>query len=588
MPEQLDDDADDSERLTHAYLRQRPDLTVSIRERWGSRVPDFTVRSPLGTVVLEVYSPTVVLPSRAGAFDSVSPSTGAFKARKRKQGEAVTAADVPYVVVLGTANSSIPLGEFELLGAMFGKKGVSPSTNTRSLAVVSRFNPTSWRYDAAFEQRTRGVKGLDQLLINGLALEQGLTERGPFDPEARVARMRIVHNPWAAIHSIPGGSEVRTTSSHLRGWSRAPKTVALQLRLAHQRGTRRRSTLVTTAAAGRDTLLGTRSIPLTVGREFRTRRCRDRCGSYLSRMPEAELPQDHWVSRGYQQNFATDDKRVAVFSPRVGRVIESGRPIKSNFRERGFTTFLQAGVPNGLLERAFASVEARVLNEIRRISRARSGPQQRADVANLFAVHLARSPGFRSFHRHITERFREDDIPAFATNDQLIERFQASEGRRPSEQELLDLSLRVYDEMAADPLSLATSMARQHDAIAEKLNGFHLQIIELSPGLPGLVLGDTPVVHAHFESDRYGFRDHLAIGDANFIFGPLTRTTAACFTNKRLPPVLVKTRKMVDTINGVFLRAALAEVACHPDDAKALRQTHSRIDRLPPSALTGG
>lgn len=44
---------------------------------------------------------------------------------------------------------------------------------------------------------------------------------------------------------------------------------------------------------------------------------------------------------------------------------------------------------------------------------------------------------------------------------------------------------------------------------------------------------------------------------------------------------------MLDTINAIFLRAALVELACHPDDSKALRQTYSRLDRLPPSILTG-
>jgi hypothetical protein len=51
--------------------------------------------------------------------------------------------------------------------------------------------------------------------------------------------------------------------------------------------------------------------------------------------------------------------------------------------------------------------------------------------------------------------------------------------------------------------------------------------------------------------------------------------------------VLVRTRKKLDAINAIFLRAALEEVACHPDDAKAVRQTHSRLDRLPPTILTG-
>lgn len=302
-------------------------------------------------------------------------------------------------------------------------------------------------------------------------------------------------------------------------------------------------------------------------------------------VPDIELPRDHWVSRGYQQNFASTDKRVAVFSLRAGRVVDVGRPIKSNFREHGFTTFLEAGVPNDLLERAFASVESRVLNEIRSVTAHRRGPDQKADVANLFAIHLVRSPSFKAFHRHIEEKFRADDVHAFATNDNLIERFQTSKGRPPNDGELLDLALRSYDEMVSDPMSLVTAMIRQHDAMAEMLNRFHLQVIELVPHLPGFVIGDTPVVHAGLKQGRYGFRDHLALGDADFIVGPLTRTTAACFTARPLPPVLVKTRKLLDAINAIFLRAALEEIACHPDDAKALRQTHSRLDRLPPTLL---
>jgi hypothetical protein len=303
---------------------------------------------------------------------------------------------------------------------------------------------------------------------------------------------------------------------------------------------------------------------------------------------ESELPRDHFVSRGYQQNFASPDKRVTVISAASGQIVDVGRPIKSNFREQGFTTFLEAGVPNDLLERAFVSVERRVLNEIRNISVDRCGPQQKADVANLFAIHLVRSPAFKDFHRDIGDRFRSVDVPAFVNNPEYIERFEASEGRTPSEAELLELALRAYDDLATDPMSLVKTMIRQHDAIAEKLNGFHLQVIALADSrLPGFVVGDTPVVHAALERGRYGFRDRLALGDASFIIGPLSRTTAACFSARRLRPELVKTKKRVDAINAIFLRAASNEVACHPDDARAVRQAHSRLDRLPPSILTG-
>jgi len=52
-------------------------------------------------------------------------------------------------------------------------------------------------------------------------------------------------------------------------------------------------------------------------------------------MTEVKLPRDHFVSRGYQQNFASEDKRVAVFNVRLERVVENARPIKSNLPRAG-------------------------------------------------------------------------------------------------------------------------------------------------------------------------------------------------------------------------------------------------------------
>lgn len=206
-------------------------------------------------------------------------------------------------------------------------------------------------------------------------------------------------------------------------------------------------------------------------------------------MPE-ELPRDHFVSRGYQQNFATDDKRVSVFNVGLGRVVDPLRPIKSNYREQGFTTFLDVGVPNDLLERAFASVEKRVLNEIRRVNVDNRGPQAKADVANLFAIHLVRSPAFRYFHSHVGDQFRRETVPTYAATDELVARFIASEGRRPADGELLAMARRTYDALVADPMSLVTTMGRQHDAMAEMLNRLHLQVIVVAPNVgPGFIIG---------------------------------------------------------------------------------------------------
>lgn len=310
-------------------------------------------------------------------------------------------------------------------------------------------------------------------------------------------------------------------------------------------------------------------------------------GRTLPTVSEELLPRDHWVSRGYQQNFAElPDKRVAVFDVHERRIVDPGRPIKSNFRERGFTTFLEAGVPNSLLERAFASVESSVLNEIRTVSFSCRGAPQKAAVANLFAIHLVRSPSFKRFYAHVTDSYRRNGVAAVAEEPALAARFVSSKGRPPAEGELLRTPVDAFDDLVADPLHLVTTMVRRHDAMAEKLNSLHLQVIEITDDwLPGFVLADTPVVHAREE--RYGFRDRLALGDATLIVGPLTRRTAACFTSRPEPPARFTTAKKIAALNAVFLRAADAEVACHPGDAIAIGRTFSRLDSLPTTLLTG-
>lgn len=277
-----------------------------------------------------------------------------------------------------------------------------------------------------------------------------------------------------------------------------------------------------------------------------------------------------------------------MLDARSGTVREADRPIKSNFRERGFTTFVQAGVPNDLLEKAFCSVERRVLNEVRTVGLARRGPQQKADVANLFAIHLVRSPSFKHFHKRVTANFRDTRVSPFAEEAKVRDRFIADKGRPPEKGELESLVHMVYAGLVSDPTTLANTMIRQHDLAANMLNHLHLQIFEIrDTRLPGFAIGDTPIAHARIAEGACGFKDSLALGDADFIVGPLTRRTAAAFTVRHSGAVKVTTRRMVDTINAVFLQAASEEVACHPNDAKTLAQTFRNLDRLDPARLTG-
>lgn len=108
--------------------------------------------------------------------------------------------------------------------------------------------------------------------------------------------------------------------------------------------------------------------------------------------------------------------------------------------------------------------------------------------------------------------------------------------------------------------------------IRDMLAKFHLQVIETDERLPGFILGDVPVVHALLATQRFGFRDRLALGDSDFVAGPISRRVAVLFTKDRLPHTRVQTKRLVSKFNVMTLFAADREVARHPDDTRSLRQ----------------
>jgi hypothetical protein len=299
--------------------------------------------------------------------------------------------------------------------------------------------------------------------------------------------------------------------------------------------------------------------------------------------PVLKVCNDHWVSNGYQKFFATADRRVAVLDTASGRIVAHDRATKQNFAAEGFTTWLRNGELVLNLEKSYSRIEQSVLNQISLVSARNHGSELAGAVINLFAIHLVRSPAFKLFHERIANRFRREALTQMESDVGYAERFEAEFGRPARAGELRALAATAYDDLLADPFTLAESMVRHHNNLGDVLARFHMQVIEVDPSLPGLVLGDTPIVHADPATNRYGFRDSLAIGDASLIIGPLTRQVAACFSARPLPSMTIKTRKALDALNALFIRAATAEVACHPEDARRLQQVAGRLDRLPPS-----
>jgi hypothetical protein len=218
------------------YLTRR-NIPFEYEPLIGTRNPDFLAHAPDGDVVLDVYEPVLRLPNSVGAYDGVEPVSGAFDERKRKQARAARDAGLPFVVVIGSANSDIAYGWMEAVGALRGRPGVSfpvgpgappdpeamptligvgkrgggANTSFSALAVVHSFNPTLWRLRLAQRALVRRqgaalpddhdsrIRALTEICNRYSIIEADLTERGLYLPSAKRIRLSIYLNPNAAI-----------------------------------------------------------------------------------------------------------------------------------------------------------------------------------------------------------------------------------------------------------------------------------------------------------------------------------------------------------------------------------------------------
>jgi Protein of unknown function (DUF4238) len=292
----------------------------------------------------------------------------------------------------------------------------------------------------------------------------------------------------------------------------------------------------------------------------------------------------HLVSAGYQRNFANDQRRLAVVNARTGDLAPRLRAVKSNWVEKHWNSVTdpRTGRPDTSLEETFSRIESTVLNHIKTVRIGSLSPEQAGAIVNLFAIHLARSRSFRQWQLAVHDEHVEQIVRETAGSPQAIARFEQQYGRPPAPGELEAMAQEIADRSTVSGQWNVEGMARHHDSVVDRLTKLHIQVIEVTESLPGLVIGDVPVVHADTATGRFGYRDRLAFGDANLIVGPLTRRVAVCFSQEPERPVKVTTKKLFNQVNGIFVRAALAEVACHPDDALNLQRVCRDLPPLPP------
>jgi hypothetical protein len=226
----------DGERLFAAYLRQRR-IPWEYEREVNGRNPDFSVDHPAGAFVAEVYEPELRLPKGGGWFDSYTPLRRAFDGRKARQIKAVKSAGLPYVAVVAGTNFDMPIKPIIMAGAMFGNLAVTFTLKSdireediddrtifggggrvqpnqyrgvSAMALIERFNPTARKLGLAVEARLARVpqwrpdmtkRQTAEIQSAIVRLTQGAEDEflasGSYDPWARLARLTVLHNPYA-------------------------------------------------------------------------------------------------------------------------------------------------------------------------------------------------------------------------------------------------------------------------------------------------------------------------------------------------------------------------------------------------------
>ena len=201
------------------------------------------------------------------------------------------------------------------------------------------------------------------------------------------------------------------------------------------------------------------------------------------------------------------------------------------------------GKMNTDVETAYGRIEGSVMRRIREINFRNCDQKHHEAIVHLFAIHLVRSRSYNLFYESVRDSVLPRFVSEIVEDPRTDELFQAENGRSAVVGELRSIVTTHVDRMFRNKRDSVQSAVTTSGAIVGRLRGLHIQVIELDSSLPGFVLGDVPIVHANLEQKRFGFRDRLAIDDADLIMGPLSRRVLVCFTPDRVQSKLLRSKK---------------------------------------------
>lgn len=114
---------------------------------------------------------------------------------------------VSFPVYVGDGSDKADTDPAEGMREVFGagrRVGPDQNTSVSATALVRVFNPTMWRFEARvrterWNRNSRSIEEAWEWAVRRQALLEEMHGRGVVDLDARVARLIVVHNPWAAV-----------------------------------------------------------------------------------------------------------------------------------------------------------------------------------------------------------------------------------------------------------------------------------------------------------------------------------------------------------------------------------------------------
>ena len=275
----------------------------------------------------------------------------------------------------------------------------------------------------------------------------------------------------------------------------------------------------------------------------------------------AKLRRPHVVPAGYQRNFAAGQHILVITKASM-----SAHPIgvRDNFVASHFLRVIIAGVSSDDAEDQFARIENAALPLIKQLAAfgARTEEQLyalKATMAMLWSRSFAREVVAQRIFKEVVATFRDD--PSEAERVRVV--FRHHHGREPLPGEFEGSLEEASVEFTRQRLHDVNSTLEYHNKALAKFDPLHVSLYRPIRGCE-FVTSDNPVLLARTpELIHVGMHNGLALGDASFIFLPITRFVGACLT-KEPEGDFELDRLMVLRLNQAMWRNAVQRVACHP------------------------